>query len=443
MKKVLLIGNRSDEIEKLNEIITKHYSVQRCVENIDLAKSIYKISVSDVVVVMSEGLDKENERRYSEAFDVPVIVVSYKDNVEEMISLDMDSTEYRNYRNGLNKNEKVGEKLAYINSLDVTDKQKIIMIDYVASRGEDEEDFVPNKGKGKLEVTDNYIVAGNREYYKYIDNEGNEKWSKVDEEEAADLNSLGFSASGKNTYFSIKEEISSIANEYLENKDDLSFDNSSDEYKEAIKELSSDKKAGIIDKIKNTGLNDKQKAYLYGKYYSSDETLEKVTSSGISFDNYLTYEKDSLSLESTEEKVEYLYNSKMTDDAKTVIYETSVLTGFDNEDKYKAYKTAKAAGIDIDSWLSYKKQEFVADKDSSGKSISGSRKDKIFNYINSLSLSIPQKAILFRQEYPSDDTYNNQIVNYVGSLNISYEDKVNIFEELDMTVGSDGRVYWK
>lgn len=364
-----------------------------------------------------------------------------KDNVEEMISLDMDSTEYRNYRNGLSKNKTIGEKLDYITNLDVTDKQKIIMIDYVASQSDD--DFAPYKGKGKLEVTDNYIVAGNREYYKYIDNEGNEKWSKVDEEEAADLNSLGFSASGKNAYFSIKEEISSIANEYLENKDDLTLDNSSDEYKEAIKELSSDKKASIIDKIKNTGLNDKQKAYLYGKYYSSDETLEKVTNSGISFDNYLNYEKDSLSLESTEEKVEYLYNSKMTDDAKTVIYETSVLTGFDNEDKYKAYKTAKAAGIDIDSWLSYKKQEFVADKDSSGKSISGSRKDKIFNYINSLSLSIPQKAILFRQEYPSDDTYNNQIVNYVGSLNISYEDKVNIFEELDMTVGSDGRVYWK
>lgn len=430
-----------------------------------ISKSIKGLSMYDSDLPIAGSYNNSGDLRFTADDSLPGIAKSFlfgqyasesaqdyvdsgfktigKDNVEEMISLDMDSTEYRNYRNGLNKNEKVGEKLAYINSLDVTDKQKIIMIDYVASRGEDEEDFVPNKGKGKLEVTDNYIVAGNREYYKYIDNEGNEKWSKVDEEEAADLNSLGFSASGKNTYFSIKEEISSIANEYLENKDYLSFDNGSDEYKEAIKELSSDKKASIIDKIKNTGLNDKQKAYLYGKYYSSDETLEKVTNSGISFDNYLNYEKDSLSLESTEEKVEYLYNSKMTDDAKTAIYETSVLTGFDNEDKCKDYKTAKAAGIDIDSWLSYKKQEFVADKDSSGKSISGSRKDKIFNYINSLSLSIPQKAILFRQEYPSDDTYNNQIVNYVGSLNISYEDKVNIFEELDMTVGSDGRVYWK
>lgn len=430
-----------------------------------ISKSIKGLSMYDSDLPIAGSYNNSGDLRFTADDSLPGIAKSFlfgqyasesaqdyvdsgfktigKDNVEEMISLDMDSTEYRNYRNGLNKNEKVGEKLAYINSLDVTDKQKIIMIDYVASRGEDEEDFVPNKGKGKLEVTDNYIVAGNREYYKYIDNEGNEKWSKVDEEEAADLNSLGFSASGKNTYFSIKEEISSIANEYLENKDYLSFDNGSDEYKEAIKELSSDKKASIIDKIKNTGLNDKQKAYLYSKYYSSDETLEKVTNSGISFDNYLNYEKDSLSLESTEEKVEYLYNSKMTDDAKTVIYETSVLTGFDNEDKYKDYKTAKAAGIDINSWLSYKKQEFVADKDSSGKSISGSRKDKIFNYINSLSLSIPQKAILFRQEYPSDDTYNNQIVNYVGSLNISYEDKVNIFEELDMTVGSDGRVYWK
>ena len=84
-----------------------------------------------------------------------------------------------------------------------------------------------------------------------------------------------------------------------------------------------------------------------------------------------------------------------------------------------------------------------ADKDEKGKSVSGSRKKKIVNYINSLDLSIPQKAILIRQEYSNFNDYNNQIVEYVSELNISYEEKVNIIEQLDMTVGSDGRVYWK
>jgi hypothetical protein len=102
----------------------------------------------------------------------------------------------------------------------------------------------------------------------------------------------------------------------------------------------------------------------------------------------------------------------------------------------------KAAGVDINSWLSYKKQEFKADKDSSGNSISGSRKEKVISYINSLNLNIPQKAMLIRQEYSTFDDYNNQIVDYVVGLNISYDEKKKILEGLDMTVGADGYVYW-
>ena len=58
--------------------------MQRCVENIDVAKSIYKISISDVVVVMSQEIDKDRERLYSDAFDVPVLFVKYEDNLEEV-----------------------------------------------------------------------------------------------------------------------------------------------------------------------------------------------------------------------------------------------------------------------------------------------------------------------------------------------------------------------
>ena len=229
------------------------------------------------------------------------------------------------------------------------------------------------------------------------------------------------SKNDKNTYFKTKSEISQIARD----TDD-----------------SEDKKEQIIDSLLSSGMASKHKAYLYGKHYSSDKTLDKVMDSDIYFDDYLTFQKESLYMEDTETKVEHLYNSDMDSKTKEVLYETSVLSGFDNEDKYKDYKVAKAAGIDIDSWLSYKKQEFVADKDSSGKSINGSRKDKIVSYINSLNLSIPQKAILIRQEYPSFDDYNNQIVQYVVGLDLAYEDKVSIIEELDMKVDEEGYVHW-
>ena len=311
------------------------------------------------------------------------------------------------------------------------------MIDNIAAK--EGEDIAPYKGGGTLEVTDNYILAGNREYYKYIDSKGEEKWSKVDEGEAEDLETLGLTSSEKSTYFSIKEDISSILEGYKNDKADLEELGGNED---AIEQLSNDKKIDIIDKVKESGLNNEQKAYLYGKYYSSDETLEKITDSGISFDDYLTYEKDTLTMEDTESKVEHLYNSDFSDEAKTVIYETSVLSGFDNEDKYKDYKVAKLAGVDINSWLSYKKQEFVADKDSSGKSISGSRKEKIVSYVNSLDLSIPQKAMLIRQTYPSYRDYNHTIVEYVGDLDITYEEKVTILEGLDMKVLDDGTVTW-
>ena len=290
----------------------------------------------------------------------------------------------------------------------------------------------------------NYSTVGDKEYYKRINSEGEVEWTKINDDEAEDLNSLGLTKAEKNIYFSTKSEISSIVSDYKDNKSSLSgYGEDSDEYKKAAEDLSDDKKADIIDKIKHSGLNDEQKAYLYGKYYSSDDTLEKVTSSGISFDNFLTYHKDSLSMEDTESKVEYLYSSGMDDESKRVIYETSVLTGFDNEDKYKDYKVAKAAGVNIDSWLSYKKQEFKADKDSSGKSISGSRKKKIISYINGLDLSIPEKAILIRQEYSTFDDYNSQIVEYVSGLDLSYEEKISMLEELDMKVLKDGTVTWK
>lgn len=293
-----------------------------------------------------------------------------------------------------------------------------------------------------IETGSNYSTVGDKEYYKRVNNEGEVEWTKVDENEAEDLNNIGLTSTEKNTYFSIKSDISSIIKEYKDDKSNL--DEDSEEYKEALDSLSDDKKIDIIDKIMASGLNNEQKAYLYGKYYSSEDTLEKVTNSGIEFDDFLTYHKDCLSFEESEEKAEYLYNADMSDEAKTVIYETSVLTGFDNEDKNKGYKAAKAAGININAWLSYKKQEFVADKNKDGDSISGSRKRKVIQYVNELDLSIPEKAILIKATNTFKfNEYNNQIIKYVDGLDISYEEKVFILEELDMVVDSNGNITWE
>lgn len=138
-------------------------------------------------------------------------------------------------------------------------------------------------------------------------------------------------------------------------------------------------KRDIIDVIKNTYLNDEQKSYLYDRYYGNTETLGIIN----------------------------------------------------------------AIGIDFDSFLDYEAQQFTADKDENGKTISGSKKQKVFDYINSMDIDFEQKLILAKLQYNSYDEYNYDIIDYLNNNDdISYEDEVSILKKLGFTVDDEGNIYW-
>lgn len=109
------------------------------------------------------------------------------------------------------------------------------------------------------------------------------------------------------------------------------------------------------------------------------------------------------------------------------------------------YVVAKAVAGDPVAYKQYTKalSELKADKDKDGKSIPGSRKEKVIDWLNELDAEYGEKIILFKSEYPSDDTYNQDIFEYLKSRDdLSYEEKVTIFKELGFTVRSDGYVTW-
>lgn len=110
----------------------------------------------------------------------------------------------------------------------------------------------------------------------------------------------------------------------------------------------------------------------------------------------------------------------------------------------ESYLVSRTVTDDVVAYRQYKSEigNLKADYNSNGKQIKDSRRNKVIDYVNSLNLSVPQRAILIRQEYLTFNDYNNEIVEYVRNLNISYDEKVSILEELDMTI-KDGRVYWK
>jgi uncharacterized protein YukE len=109
------------------------------------------------------------------------------------------------------------------------------------------------------------------------------------------------------------------------------------------------------------------------------------------------------------------------------------------------YQLSKAVTGDLFQYKSIagNLNDISADKNSVGVAISGSRKKKVVNYINGLDLDYGEKIILYKSEYPGDDSYNLDIVEYLNSRDdLSYDQVKTILEELGMKVGSNGGVSW-
>lgn len=210
---------------------------------------------------------------------------------------------------------------------------------------------------------------------------------------------------------------------------------------------------------------------------------------------YWEYRDGLKDLKTIEEKVEYINGLDLSDDKKNILINNIVdrkedvdltdyedFSGFDefdfaskNPEKYEffeannisyeaynasddsreaynwaynnpeKYVLSKAVASDVVTYRQYTKalNDIEADKDEYGKTISGSRKDKVLSYINSMDADYGEKIILFKSEYKSDDTYNTEIVEYLNAReDISYEEMVVILQELDFIVTSDGQVYW-
>jgi hypothetical protein len=134
-----------------------------------------------------------------------------------------------------------------------------------------------------------------------------------------------------------------------------------------------------------------------------------------------------------------------------VTYEAYSTADEDTKDAYnwafqnpEKFAVSKAIADDVVEYKSYTKGlgEIGADKDENGKSINGSRKEKVFAYIESLPLDYGQKCILFKSQYKADDSMNMDIIEYLDSReDIDYEAMVTILKELDFTVEGDN-IYW-
>ena len=271
----------------------------------------------------------------------------------------------------------------------------------------------------------------------------------------------------KYKYFnSVSTELSEL---YAEKREIQNSDLANNEKYEAVRELQmqiNDLTRESLNAYKNVTISDNY-ATVGDKHYRlnngvwtkiSDKQLERqneVTKElGISPEEYWAETEISV-MPMTDGKYEYAYENpekyKFLEDIG-VSYEDykngseefkeAYSWAFKNPEKYTV---SKAVANDVVTYRKYASElyDIKADKDEYGKSISGSRKEKVIDYVNNLDIDYGARLILFKSEYNADDTYNYDIIDYLNSReDISYEEMETILKELGFIVQADGTILW-
>ena len=169
-------------------------------------------------------------------------------------------------------------------------------------------------------------------------------------------------------------------------------------------QLNNTEKADIINKIVN---------------YSYNKAREEVL--GIEMSN--EYNKINSYVDDGGNAADYYLNKKEID------------YSYSNPGKYKTITQITS----YNDYLSYKENiDTIKEKCTN----SSQRKAAVIKYVNSLNLTIPQKAMLIKMNYSSYTNYDSQIINYINSQEISIDEKTEILEELGFKV-RNGKVYTK
>lgn len=100
--------------------------------------------------------------------------------------------------------------------------------------------------------------------------------------------------------------------------------------------------------------------------------------------------------------------------------------GLSAREKYMSLINAGIAVEQLDKYYS-QISSIEGIKNSNGKTISGSKKQAIFNFVNSLKLSVPQKMILLAKQYESfGKMYVKEVIQYISKLKSSKKDKIKL-----------------
>ena len=233
------------------------------------------------------------------------------------------------------------------------------------------------------------------------------------------------------------------------------YDETNIDFNDLKKYINENKKTSDLEKIEyiedmNISNDDKVKLYQYNVLSekqsesldyaiknnlttkgSFEESYKKLASKEISFptqDDVLMMNSNNISLEDytnyqvtkESEKNQEILKLDCDTDTKKAIYECT--TGKD-DNTYQALKNI----ISIESYLDYKSQKFEASKDANGKTISGSRKAKIINYVNNSSMSYEERLLILGINNKLSSGERAILFNYINNKNLTAKEKLEAY----------------
>lgn len=164
--------------------------------------------------------------------------------------------------------------------------------------------------------------------------------------------------------------------------------------------LSNEDKASIINNVVNYSYNKAREEVLGISMSNTYNNINKYVSNGGKVADYYT------------KKEEIDYSLKNPE-------KYAVISNITSYDKYQEY------------------QKELSDIRNNTKD----DKNETIKYINSLKLSIPQKAMFIKQYYPSFNEYNKEIIEYINGKKLKSNEKETILTKLGFTV-RNGKVYY-
>nr|DAU93975.1 MAG TPA: Large polyvalent protein associated domain 38 [Caudoviricetes sp.] len=254
---------------------------------------------------------------------------------------------------------------------------------------------------------------------------------------------------------------------YQEKRDIQNSDLSDKEKKIQVRDIQKEINSIVEEKLENvdsiqkngdTATIGNEKYYKYkGEWKNvSDEEVEKII--GLSLNTYANYQNKVAELLAEKkkenktitqkDKIKILANSDYSSNEKDKIYSQIINT---DDDTYKILNKLDNSKNIINQYLDYLQTDLKADREddgtNSGKAVSGSKKQKVYYYINSIeskNMSYIQKLYLAGINTTLSSADKKKLFNLINeSSSLSKSEKLEAFSKLQgFTVYKNGKVTW-